>query len=467
VINLSIINAVMVPHPPLIVPDIGKGKERKISTTIKAYEKAADLIAVAQPDTIIITTPHNVMYADWFHISPGEGARGSFASFGAGNVSFSVDYDREFVASLSAAAKEADFPAGTEGQRDAALDHASMVPLYFLGKAYGGKKLPPVVRISLSGLPLTDHYKLGMLIKDTANKLGRKVSVIASGDLSHCLKSDGPYGYKKEGPQYDARIMDVMERAAFGELFSFGDAFCESAGECGHRSFVIMAGCFDGLEVNAEKLSYEGPFGVGYGVCLFIPGKENSVRHFLEAEISHEAARLSERKSKEDAYVRLARLAVETFVLSGKRAVIPPGLPDEMTKRQAGTFVSLHMQGQLRGCIGTTEATTPNIAGEIIQNGISACSRDPRFSPVRADELPIIEYSVDVLGEPEDINSTAELDVRKYGVIVTSGNRRGLLLPDLEGVDTIEDQIAIAKKKAGIGAGEKISLQRFTVVRHV
>ncbi len=466
-INLSIINAVMVPHPPLIIPDVGKGGEKKINATVEAYEKAAAFVAGAQPDTIILITPHSVMYADWFHISPGESARGSFASFGAGNVIISADYDREFVTSLSTAAKVAGFPVGTEGQRDASLDHASMVPLYFLGKAYGDKKLPKVIRIGLSGLPLTDHYKFGMLIKDTAKKLGRKVSVVASGDLSHCLEPDGPYGYKKEGPQYDARIMDVMERAAFFELFSFGDDFCESAGECGHRSFVIMAGCFDGIEVNAKKLSYEGPFGVGYGVCLFTPGKENSERLFLKAELEVEAAKLSERKSKEDVYVRLARLAVETYVKSGKRAALPPDLPDDMIEKQAGTFVSLHMRGQLRGCIGTTGATAPSIAWEIIQNGISACSRDPRFSPVRVEELPIIEYSVDVLGEPEEISSPAELDVRKYGVIVTSGHHRGLLLPDLDGVDTVEDQIAIAKKKAGINPGEKVSLQRFTVIRHV
>ena len=132
---------------------------------------------------------------------------------------------------------------------------------------------------------------------------------------------------------------------------------------------------------------------------------------------------------------------------TGKKPALPSDLPDEMTRRRAGVFVTLHLWGRLRGCIGTTEPTTRSIAHEIIQNGISSCSRDPRFPPVRADELHLLEYSIDVLGTPEDISSPQELDVKRYGVIVSCGHRRGLLLPDLEGVDTVEEQISIAMKK--------------------
>jgi Uncharacterized conserved protein len=463
---MGVLNAVMVPHPPIILPEVGHGEEKKIQATIDAYAEAARFVARAKPDTIIITTPHSVMYADWFHISPGSSARGSFLPFGAGGVRISADYDTEFVDEFCRAAQKVGFPAGTIGERDASLDHATMIPLYFLQKAYGDRALPQIVRIGLSGLPLTDHYTLGTMIRDTADKLGRRVSVVASGDLSHRLKPDGPYGFKAEGPQYDERIMDVMGRAAFGELFSFGAAFCDAAGECGHRSFTIMAGCLDGRAVQARKLSYEGPFGVGYGVCLFTPGEADSSRRFLAAELEAEDTRLRTRKEHEDAYVRLARLSVETYVSKGKEAALPSGLPKEMTERRAGVFVSLHQNGQLRGCIGTTAATTPSVAQEILQNGVSACSQDPRFPAVTRLELPTLEYSVDVLGDAEDISSPNELNVKRYGVIVTNGRRRGLLLPDLEGVDTVADQIAIAKRKAGIRPEETVSLQRFEVVRH-
>ncbi len=137
-----------------------------------------------------------------------------------------------------------------------------------------------------------------------------------------------------------------------------------------------------------------------------------------------------------------------------------------MTDQAAGAFVSLHAHGQLRGCIGTTGPTTESVAWEIVQNAVSACARDPRFPPVAEAELESLEYSVDVLGQPEAVESPEALDVRRYGVIVSCGRRRGLLLPDLEGVDTVEQQIDIARRKGGIGAGEKYTLERFEVVRH-
>ena len=138
-----------------------------------------------------------------------------------------------------------------------------------------------------------------------------------------------------------------------------------------------------------------------------------------------------------------------------------------LLQRRAGAFESIHKQGQLRGCIGTIGPTRSCLAREIIENAVSACSRDPRFDPIRPEELKWLEISVDVLGEPEDISSEADLDVKRYGVIVSNGHRRGLLLPDLEGVDTPDRQVAIARQKAGIGAAEKVKLQRFEVVRHV
>ena len=145
---------------------------------------------------------------------------------------------------------------------------------------------------------------------------------------------------------------------------------------------------------------------------------------------------------------------------------VPEDLPAELLQRRAGAFVSIHKQGQLRGCIGTIGPTRDCLAREIVENAVSACSRDPRFDPVRPEELKWLEIHVDVLGEPEDISSEAELDVKRYGVIVSSGHRRGLLLPDLDGVDTPEEQVAIARRKGGIGPKEKVRLQRFEVVRH-
>ena len=453
----------MVPHPPMIIPDIGRGGEAQIAETTRAYERVADEIAALCPETIVITSPHSVMYADWFHISPGGGAEGSFASFRAPGVRFSESYDEELVAEICRLASAEDFPAGTEGERDPSLDHGTMVPLWFIRNRYKGGR---IVRIGLSGLPLIDHYRLGQIIQKAADDTGRRVVMVASGDLSHKLQDYGPYGFVKEGPEYDGRIMDVMGRAAFGELFDFDGSFCERAAECGHRSFVIMAGAFDGMSVRAERLAHQDVTGVGYGVCSFYPEGTDVSRRFLEARLDRLEKEIGERHADADEYVKLAYASVEAYVTKRETPAVPDGLPEELTERRAGAFVSIHEHGALRGCIGTIAPVQSSLAEEIIANAISACTRDPRFPAIKPEELPWLEISVDVLGEPEDISSADELDVKRYGVIVTSGRKRGLLLPDLDGVDTVEQQIDIARQKAGIHRYEKYSLQRFEVIRH-
>jgi AmmeMemoRadiSam system protein A len=145
---------------------------------------------------------------------------------------------------------------------------------------------------------------------------------------------------------------------------------------------------------------------------------------------------------------------------------LPVGLPEEMTSSRAGAFVSLHKYGRLRGCIGTIMATQDSVALEIIRNAVSAAVHDNRFEPVTADELPFLTYKVDILSPPEPIGGMDELDVERYGVIVSSSGRRGLLLPNLDGVDTVEQQVAIARQKGGIREDEAFTLERFEVVRH-
>ena len=460
---MGIIAGFMVPHPPMIVPDIGRGSEAQVADTTAAYERAADEIASLAPETIIITSPHSIMYADYFHISPGKSARGSFAGFRAPGVRFNEEYDTELVKEICRLADKEDFPAGTMGERDKDLDHGTMVPLWFIRNKYKGGK---IVRIGLSGLPLIDHYRLGMIIREAVESTGRRTVLVASGDLSHKLQDYGPYGYTPEGPEYDERIMDVMGRAAFGELLDFDSTFCDKAAECGHRSFVIMGGAFDGTAVRAEKLSHQDVTGVGYGICTFYPEGADKSRNFLDRKMAEIEDELRSKREQSDEYVKLAWNAVEAYVLRREVLDVPAGLPDEMLSTQAGAFVSIHEHGELRGCIGTISPTRSSVAEEIIGNAISASTRDPRFPAIKPDELPWLDINVDVLGEPEDIDSEDELDVKRYGVIVSCGHRRGLLLPDLDGIDTPRQQMEIAMKKGGIHKFEKYKLQRFEVIRH-
>ena len=462
---MSILGAVIVPHPPLIIPTVGCGREQEVQATIDAYRTATKQVAAREPEVLIVTSPHQVMYADYFHISPGRGATGDMSAFGAAQTKLRVEYDAPLRDEIIRCGEAVGLQVGTLGQRDPYLDHGTFVPLYFLREA--GVDCP-ILRIGLSGISPLDHYRLGQCIAQAVEALGRKAVFIASGDLSHKLKDDGPYGFAPEGPEFDHQITETMAAGDFLRFLTMDPALCDRAAECGLRSFQIMAGALDGQAVEAKLLSHEGVTGVGYGVATYaVTGPDEGRRFGAQCEVM-ERARLAEKKAAEDPWVRLARLSLETFVQTGKRLErLPEGLPTEMTEQTAGAFVSLHAHGQLRGCIGTTGPTTESVAWEIVQNAVSACSRDPRFPPVTASELDSLEYSVDVLGQPEAISSPTELNVKKYGVIVSCGGRRGLLLPDLEGVDTVEQQIDIARQKGGISSREKYTLERFEVVRHL
>ena len=455
--------AAIVPHPPIILPEIGQGQERAIRATISAYREIAKRVRQINPETMVILSSHATSYADYFHISPGKKARGDLKRFGAGQVQVSAIYDEEFALALEQNAKRAGLPAGTKGEREKALDHGTLIPLTFLAE----RELPcEVVRIGLSGLDAAAHYKLGKCIKKTAEELKRDVVVVASGDLSHKLLESGPYGYSASGPEFDRQATEAMASGDFLKLMTLDATLCEEAAECGLGTFWILAGTLDRTKVVSELISYEGPFGVGYAVAAFTPDGADESRAFDVLIQRMEREKIAQIRAGEDAFVRLARQTVESFVRGSAEPAVPDGLPEELTGRSAGVFVSLKLGGKLRGCIGTTAATQESIAEEIFCNAISACSEDPRFAPVSPDELDRIVYSVDVLGSTERIDSAEQLDVKRYGVIVVSGYRKGLLLPNLEGVDTIEEQIKIAKRKAGIPEDERCRMERFEVVRH-
>ncbi|SHI33424.1 AmmeMemoRadiSam system protein A [Parasporobacterium paucivorans] len=438
---MSIVQTFIVPHPPLIIPAIGEGRETEIQATIDAYHEIAREIARIKPDTIILTSPHSAFLPDYIHISPGESASGDFSQFGCPKVRMSVQYDSDFAWKLSLLAESKGIPAGTQEERDPSLDHGVLVPLFFVNKYYKDYRL---VRIGISGLSYETHYELGICIAEIAEQSDKKTVFIASGDLSHVLKKDGPYGYQKEGPAFDKQVTDIIRSGKIHEFLDFPEDFSSRAAECGLRSFIMMAGSLDGRNLVSKLLSYEGPFGVGYAVGSFKP----------------------EQDVVEDEYARLARMSLEHFILSHKKMSRPKSLSPELTQKKAGVFVSLKIDGALRGCIGTVAPTTDCIADEIIQNAVSAGTEDPRFYPVSKEELDQLSYSVDVLSPFEKVSSTDDLDPLRYGVMVTYKERRGLLLPHLDGVNTVDEQLEIALRKGGIQPHENYRIERFEVVRH-
>ena len=432
-----IIGAYVMPHPPLAVPEVGGGKESVIAETTQAMDEIAAEIAQSKPETIIFITPHTTAFGDYFHVSPGEAASGGFERFGVTGCEFRAEYDTELVTEISRIAVEIGFPAGTSGAADPSLDHGVTVPMYYINRWFSDYK---AVRVSLSGLDAAAHFAMGKILTKAADSITRRVVIIASGDLSHKLAESGPYGFAPEGAVFDREIMKHLRESDFSALLSMDSGLREKAAECGYGAFAILSGCLDGEGFSSKQLAYECPFGVGYGVVSFAP---------------------------QDSYRALARRSLEFRVRTGRDLQFAPNeTPSEMISRRAGAFVSLHINGQLRGCIGTIAPTTDCIAQEIIQNAVSAGLYDSRFHPVHETELPHLTYKVDILDEPEAISGTEFLDVKQYGVIVECGHKRGLLLPNLDGVDTVQMQIDIACQKAGIAPNEQINLKRFKVTRY-
>lgn len=478
----GIVGAYPVPHPPLIVPSVGKGEERKVRSTIDAYEDVARRIQGLKPDLIVVTSPHAPLYADGFFVDDQPILHGDMSAFHAPQTEVSFKGAPGFASELMSEADAAGIATTSRSlaslrafarASDNDIDHGTFVPLYFLKEAGADA---PVLRIGLSGLSAEDHRELGRAIARVAKRMGKRIAFVASGDLSHKLKEDGPYGYDPAGPVFDEAVGRIFDDGDLEALFKLDEEVCEDAAECGLRSFQIMAGALqeDGYEAGngwtGELLSLEGPFGVGYGVAAFERAEEGegpSGQDEGDSPSAHTGSSSEPEDSQADPYVSLARKSVEHFVRTHTPLPIPHGLSAEMYEDRAGVFVSLHENGSLRGCIGTIGPVQANIVEEIIQNGISACSHDPRFLPVTEDELDYLSYSVDVLMEPEPIEDASSLDPKRYGVIVTKGARRGLLLPNLEGVDTVDEQLSIAKQKAGLSPMDQaVSLERFEVIRH-
>lgn len=466
----KIVSTYIFPHPPLIVPEVGKGGEGGAIMTINSAKKAAFEIKLEKPTTIIITTPHGPVFQDYIYISTSDRLSGNFGKFGSSEVIMEFENNTILVDKIIKNAKVKGISAGGLDEHlmkkykiSKELDHGTLVPLYYINKEISNFK---IVHISIAGLSPQELYRFGMCISEAVRESNENVVFIASGDLSHRLSHDAPYGFNKCGREFDEMLINCIKDLDIEKLMEVDEDFCESAGECGLRSFIIMFGAVDGLELKPEVYSYEGPFGVGYSVSRFTVGDENPDRQVLRLLDEKNYKKIEGIRNGEDPYIALARRALETYVRQNSIIKVDRDVTDEMLLNKAGTFVSLKKYGQLRGCIGTTGPTKKNIAEEIIHNAISSGTQDPRFDSVEEDELDKLVYSVDVLNQAEHIDSINELDVIKYGVIVRSGRKSGLLLPNLEGVDTPEKQVAIALQKAGIRQDEKYSMERFEVIRH-
>lgn len=504
----GIVLGVVSPHPPIVVPEIGEEELERCAATRDGLQQMASLVVETRPDTVVIISPHGPVIRDAITLVATPILEGNFREFGIAGSSLRYGNDLRLVHRTvdEAAKREVNvFPADPERagslRLPAALHYSILVPLYYLKQAgYEGRLVAGAAGL----LPKEKLLDFGRAVQAASAELGLRVVYIASGDLSHRLTDGAPAGYDPMGKVFDQKVVAALSQGDGQALLDLDPDLVERAGQCGLGPVLTLFGALDGYGLLPQVLSYEGPFGVGYCVATFEPTgpavktaagaasgeptgglRVKAPAAKVETGSAPEAgppedetgdespeSEAGEQPPEQEAgagaphpFVRLARLSLETYVRDGRIVSPPPGCPG--LDRRAGAFVSLKKHGELRGCIGTISPTASNLAEEVIRNAVQAGTADPRFSPVEPAELGELVYSVDVLEPAEPISSLEDLDPKAYGVIVSKGRRTGLLLPDLEGIDTVEDQMAIAMQKAGIRMDETgVTLFRFKVSRY-
>lgn len=467
---MKLLAGYLMPHPPIVIPEVGLGEENKAAATCQAMHEVGKAIAKLEPETIVLISPHGPLFTDAIAIRTANPLIGNMSNFGAVGITLNKENDLEFVELILKKSYDLNIPSvmfdkvlAKRFDMNEQVDHGAIVPLYFVNAHYTNYKL---VCINYGLLSEESLYQFGKIIQGVAEELGRKTVVIASGDLSHHLMDTANYKYQEEGPAFDKILIDHLANQAYVDIMTLPHKWVAAAGECGKKSLEILLGSLDQTQHQTEIKSYEGPFGVGYGVVLFsnlLPADESLLPQLRQA--LKEAHTL--RRSKEDNYIRLARMAVEHYTITKQRLPIPEfAQTEELLGKSRGVFVSIKDAGGLRGCMGITAGIEINLASDIISNAIKACSEDPRFPAIEVDELEALHISVDILSPAESVKQLEELNPKKYGVIVSHGYKRGLLLPNLAGVDTVEEQLRIALNKAGLRADEPYEIERFTVERH-
>ena len=425
----GIVAGALVAHPPVLIPEVGGERAREVSATHSSLRRLDEDLSRTAAGLVIMMSPHSPSSQQSIPLRHAARAAGDLGRFGAPQVRVVVDIDLEAAEDLVASAGAAAFPLSWSDE--AALDHGVVVPLHLLPRTRAERRF---ILFGLSDWKLPRFREFGAFLHRWLGQ--REAILIASGDLSHRLTPDAPYGFRSEGGALDRVVIEALRSQKWDQIAALDPALVEEAGECGLRPLSVLLGAARAAGLSSAVFSYEGPFGVGYPVAHFARGVEST-------EIQ-----------------RIGRQAIETY-LRERRVIDPPDSVPAELRRPSAAFVTLRKHGELRGCMGSLVPTEPNAACEIIRYAIASALRDPRFQPVELEEVPQLTVSAQLLDPPEPVASVDDLDPAVYGVIVRSGERQALLLPGIEGIDTVPQQIAAVCEKAGISRRAPLRLERF------
>ncbi len=442
--------AVLMPHAPVLIPALAGNRYSDVAATIAAMRQVARDVIHAQPDAVIVISPHGPRHKGSFGVWDGAQLQGDLGRFGAPDVAVSLPNDVALATTIAERAELAGTSAWFIGPHR--LDHGAIVPLCFLVEAgWNG----PVVVLSLATAGLAADFAVGEAIAAAANRLGRRVAVIASGDMSHCLSPMAPGGYDSRAARFDEGFIRHLRQGDVPGAVDADPALLSAAGEDVIDSTAVAGAAVHWSGTGHRVLSYEAPFGVGYGVAILYEAPEGTQVDCARSAgdgIPAEFALLPE----------IARRSLAAAFAGS------PEQPPEGTgclAEQKAVFVTLRMaNGQLRGCMGTVEPNHPNVLAETWAMARAAAFDDRRFAPLSANELETLRIEVSILHPPEPVGSPGELDPARYGVIVRARNgRSGLILPGVAEASSVESQLALARRKGGIAPQEEVELERFEV----
>lgn len=473
----NLVKTYISPHAPVIIPEIGSKDTVLCASTCDSMRKMAAEIAELNPDRIVIITPHGPLFSDALAANYSDELRGDFSGFMHDGIGLRAKNDMAFIDKLAVLAGKRDIVLAKLDEAlseaygfDASLDHGISVPLYFIDEQYK-QKYPDVasfnyklVAITYGLLGVDKLYDFGKAIREGIESSDKKTVFIASGDLSHCLANSAPYQYSEHGMAFDEMLMETLKNRNVFRFLTYPIRERELAQTCAYQSVAIMFGLFDKSMFDARIYSYAAPFGVGYLVAS-LDEIDGISPPMLPKLIEHKKSKLQRQRESEDDLIRLARDTIEYYVINERRPFWDRGDYD-IPNISAACFISLKSEGNLRACLGTIYPSKSDLFQEIVGNAVSVCTDDDRFEDIDESELEDLSVSVDVISTPEIINGIIDLDPKIYGIVVETGDRRGVLLPDIDGINTPSEQIKIALNKAQIWQHELYTLKRFTVERH-
>ena len=335
---MTIALGVFCPHPPLLIPQVGGRELAKVEKTRKGLIKIAEKVKEAEPEVLVIISPHAPLFQEYFSLWELPWLRGDFGKFGARDVSMEFEIDLALAAEIAARERKL-VRLDSIGKAArycfySVLDHGCMVPLFYFQEA--GVEVP-ILPLGMSMLPFPDLYNFGILLREALEAQGRRAVIVASGDLSHSLTPSAPAGYNPQGEIFDRTLVDKLARLDLEGIAGMDPRLIEEAHQCGYNALAIMLGAFEGLDAQAAVLSYEGPFGVGYCNCLITTsGREDPERKLADKLTAVYRQLFAVQREGASEPVALAIEAVETYVTSGK--IIEPRPSQLLGKRRRFRF---------------------------------------------------------------------------------------------------------------------------------